>query len=166
MDKTITNSILIRPIERKDNSQVQKIILEVMGEYACIGESFSSSDPEVLDMYEAYQGTRSAFYVISDNYKILGVGGLGPLKGGSSDTCEIRKMYFLNELRGKGFGRQLMDIILEKAKVLGYKKVYLETVERMERANKLYKAYGFKLLDSNQGDTGHCGCDSYYVKDI
>ena len=44
--------------------------------------------------------------------------------------------------------------------------MYLETVERMKRANILYEKMGFVPLKNNMGDTGHSSCDAYFVKDL
>lgn len=157
-------SLSIRKIEPEDNERVAFIIRTVMTTFQCVGEGYSISDPEVDDMYSAYSGKGSAFYVVCGHEAILGVGGIGPLKGGSDDTCELKKMYFLPELRGKGQGKALLEICLSRAKALKYKYCYLETVERMSAANGLYRKFGFELLDNQEGGTGHSGCDSYYKK--
>ena len=75
-------------------------------------------------------------------------------------------MYFLPEARGHGWGRKLMEKCLDTARRLGYQKCYLETVERMQTANLLYKKMGFEALCGRMGDTGHGSCDTYLVKDL
>ena len=123
-------------------------------------------DPEVDDMHGAYNNDKSAFYVVEEDGKVMGVGGIGPLVGGDTDTCELKKMYFLPELRGKGQGKALMEVCLSVAKEMGYPKCYLETVERMIAANGLYQKYGFQPLGHHLGGTGHNGCDSFYIKSL
>lgn len=54
----------MRPIRQEDNSQVEELIIKVMTEYQCIGDKYSSSDPEVKAMFEAYNNDKSAFFVI------------------------------------------------------------------------------------------------------
>lgn len=168
MHKMITkeSSLKIRKIQPTDNIQVAKVIKEVMTSFDCVGEGYSISDPEVDNMYESYNNEKSVFFVIADQDKIYGCGGIAPLAGGDESVCELKKMYFFSEIRGQGFGRQMMDLCLAEAKRLGYKKCYLETVERMARANKLYARYGFKKLANQEGSTGHCGCDTFYVKEL
>jgi len=166
MEQIVESQFYIRLFEQKDNKQVEELILKVMGEYGCIGEGYSSSDPEVEDMFNAYKDEKHVFYVVADSKNVYGVGGIAPLQGGNSKTCELRKMYFYKELRGMGFGRQMMDLLLEEAKKMDFKKCYLETLSTMEKAKKIYLAYGFKSLKKNIGNTGHGGCDSYYSKDL
>jgi len=160
------SEIAIRPINQADNPAVADLIKKVMTSYKCVGEGYSIEDPEVNDMFGAYNDPRSIFYVIESEDKILGCGGIAQLAGGDEDVCELKKMYFYPELRGKGYGRKLMDLLLKDAPRLGYKKCYLETVERMQRANDLYNKYGFTKLSSQEGNTGHCGCDTFYIKEF
>lgn len=159
-----TSEIIFRPIRVEDNAAVADIILSVMEGYGCMGEGFSSSDPEVHDMYHYYLDDRSAFYVIEYRGQVLGCGGIAPLQGADPTICELKKMYFLAELRGHGYGQKMIDQCLTKAKELGYQQCYLETVEAMQAANHLYRKNGFIALTSHMGATGHSGCDAYYIK--
>jgi len=134
-----------------------------MHDYGCVGEGYSIEDPEVDHMYNAYQDPRAAFYVIEDQEKkIQGCGGFAQLAGTDENICELKKMYFYETLRGKGFGKQMVSLLIKTAKSLDYDKMYLETVERMKKANRLYQFMGFSKLSNNAGDTGHCACDTYY----
>ena len=157
----------IRKIEPSDNLQVKQVVIDVMSAYNCVGEGYSILDPELDNMYAAYSDNRSVFYVIShDHERILGCGGIAPLAGGDPEVCELKKMYFYPELRGKGYGRKLVELCLADAKALGYSQCYLETVERMHRANYLYSKFGFEKLCNQKGATGHSGCDTYYIKQL
>ena len=153
-----------RRIRPEDNSTVAHIIRTVMTEYDCVGDGYSIHDPEVEDMAGAYAQKGSVFLVLEEEGVIIGCGGIAPLAGGDADTCELRKMYFLPEARGKGLGRKLLELCLDEARQFGYKKCYLETVARMNKANRLYQKAGFELLDAPLGKTGHNSCDSQYLK--
>lgn len=164
---TSSSKYSIRKIALQDNNKVKEIILSVMADYGCIGEGYSSSDPEVESMYESYTNDESAFFVVHDqNGEVYGCGGIGPLEGGESTLCELKKMYFLKELRGLGFGQLMIDTCLRSAVDCGYRQCYLETLEAMEAANYLYHKNGFVKLQQPLGATGHSGCDAYFVKDL
>lgn len=152
----------IRPIALADNPVVARIIRQVMTEFQCVGTGFSIEDPEVDDMYHAYANEQSAFYVIEHQGQVMGCGGFALLEGGKADTCELKKMYFLEGLRGLGMGGALVDLCIQEARERGFKKMYLETVERMVSANHLYRKKGFERLECAKGATGHSGCDSFY----
>lgn len=157
---------VIRPIQRKDNPAVARIIRQVMTDYGAVGADFSISDPEVDAMYEAYPAPRSLFFVIEHRGSVAGCGGIGPLAEGDADVCELRKMYLLNELRGKGLGTRLLGIALDAARKFGYKKCYLETLDHMTHARHLYRRHGFESIDSPMGNTGHSACNSWMLKTL
>jgi putative acetyltransferase len=158
------NTCLIRKARVEDNDAVARIIRGVMTEFGAVGCDYSISDPEVDAMYEAYPPPDCAFFVVERQGRVLGCGGMGPLAGGEAGVCELRKMYFLPELRGSGTGARLLNIILEAARKAGYRACYLETLEQMEQARRLYRKYGFKEIDSPMGNTGHPGCNWWMVR--
>ena len=88
------------------------------------------------------------------------------LAGADDDVCELRKMYVLREGRGLGLGRTLLDTCLAAARELAYGTCYLETLEHMRAARRLYEAYGFQSLAAPMGHTGHFGCDNWYALDL
>ena len=163
---TFTNTATFRPIRSADNEQVARLIRTVMTEFGCVGEGYSINDAEVDAMYEAFSQPRAAFFVIKQEGRILGCGGIAPLAGSDGLTCELKKMYFYPALRGSGYGRRMVEQCLGSARALGYRRCYLETVERMTSANFLYQKTGFEKQCGAQGNTGHCSCDSYYVLEL
>ncbi|MBK7409679.1 MAG: GNAT family N-acetyltransferase [Saprospirales bacterium] len=156
-------NFIFRPIQQADNAQVAHIIRTVMTEYGAVGEGFSIMDPEVDHMYEAYQIPRAGMYVIEKAGRVLGCGGFGPLLGAETHICELKKMYFLPELRGLGFGKKVVMQSFEEARKAGYTHCYLETLLYMEPANTLYRKLGFQVLDGPTGATGHGSCDAWYL---
>jgi len=159
-------NLLIRPIEEQDNAVVADIIRLVMTEFKAVGCGFSIGDAEVDDMFKAYAPARSAFYVVELDGLVLGCGGFGPLAGADADTCELRKMYFKSELRGLGVGTQLLNLCLEAAAGAGYRRCYLETMDTMEQARRLYGRHGFRYLGQPMGNTGHTACGTWMVREL
>lgn len=117
-------------------------------------------------MFEAYPAPEAVLFVVERDGRVLGCGGMGPLSGGGSGVCELRKMYFLPELRGTGIGTKLLELILDAAREAGYERCYLETLERMEQARHLYRKHGFETIDTPLGNTGHSGCNWWMVKEL
>jgi len=162
----LQSNYTIRLIKKEDNAQVARVIRDVMTEFQAVGEGYSIDDPEVDDMYGSYRNKRSCYYVIALDDKVVGGGGIGPLTGGDKSTCELRKMFFIPEIRGIGLGRRLLMLLMEEARKRDYKKCYLETLDRMWGANELYRKNGFELLKKPLGNTGHCACDRWYVLNL
>ncbi|NJB84528.1 putative acetyltransferase [Lewinella marina] len=154
----------LRPITPADNPIVARIVRTVMPEFNCVGEGFSINDPELADMYAAYSAPRSAYYMLTQDGRPVGVGGYAPLAGGDGTVCELRKMYLLPESRGLGGGRMLLEKCLQAAEADGYERMYLETVRAMTAAVRLYASYGFTPLAAPLGNTGHSGCDRFMIR--
>jgi putative acetyltransferase len=162
----LSREFTLRPITAGDNPAVARIIREVMTEFGAVGHGYSIQDPEVDDMFGNYPGPGAAFFVIEKDDRILGCAGIGPLQEGDPDTCELRKMYFLPALRGTGMGTKLLNVCLQAAIKAGYRQCYLETLESMHHARKLYGKHGFAAIDAPMGNTGHSACDRWMVKDL
>ncbi|MDR7136132.1 putative acetyltransferase [Lysobacter niastensis] len=160
------SNYLIRPIEPRDEAAVAAIIRAVMPEFGAVGDGFAINDPEVDWMHRAYSAPRSAYFVVESDGVVVGGGGVAPLSGGDGDTCELRKMYFLPQARGVGAGAAMMARCLDAARAFGFRRCYLETLCGMDAAKKLYLRSGFTPLDAPLGDTGHGGCNAFYVLDL
>ncbi|WP_257386615.1 GNAT family N-acetyltransferase [Tahibacter caeni] len=156
----------IRPVRTADNAAVAAIIRTVMPEFGAGGPGFAIHDAEVDAMAEAYAIPRAAYFVVEADGEVLGGGGVAALAGGDADTCELRKMYFLPALRGRGAGRALIERCLATARTFGYRRCYLETLSGMDAAQALYLKSGFRRIAGPMGGTGHFSCDKFYLIDL
>jgi putative acetyltransferase len=156
-----------RPIEPRDDAAVAAIIRAVMPEFGADGPGFAIHDPEVDHMSRAYAAPGAAYFVVEDEAgRVVGGGGVAALEGGEPGVCELRKMYFLPEARGKGLGEALLRHCLAVAATLGYRTCYLETLTGMDQALKLYGKLGFRPLCAPLGRTGHGGCDRWFTREL
>src|SRR6476469_2326802 len=103
--QSMTYSFILRPIEPRDDVTIAKIIRTVMPEFGADGPGFAIPDAEVDPMSTAYSRPRSRYFVIEADGAVQGGAGIAPLDGGAADVCELRKMYFLPTLRGRGAGK-------------------------------------------------------------
>jgi putative acetyltransferase len=162
----LTHDLVLRPIQAMDDPQVKALIEAVMPEFGASGPGFAIHDPEVQAMSQHYVGARARYFVILRDNRVVGGAGFAPLDGGDPTVCELRKMYFLPELRGLGMGARMLRHVLEAAAAAGFLTCYLETLESMHGARKLYGRFGFEQLDRPLGATGHFGCDAWYARPL
>ncbi len=155
---------LLRPIRATDDAAMATVIRTVMPEFGATGDGFAINDPEVDWLSKAYAEPRCAYFVVEHDGMVMGGAGVAPLVGGDEGTCELRKMYFMPAVRGQGVGAAMMARCLDAARELGFRQCYLETLRGMDAAMKLYERSGFKRIPGPLGDTGHGGCDSFYLR--
>lgn len=149
----------IRPIIQDDDPHLARIITDVLISFGAVGDGYACADPEIWEMYATYTRLGYGYWVVSDVFnRAMGGGGFGALDGGEDEICEIQKMYFEPIVRGLGYGRQILEMAVNGARVSGYKYAYLETLPDMHTAQKLYSSLGFKYLDAPMGNTGHHRC--------
>ncbi|HEX8562598.1 MAG TPA: GNAT family N-acetyltransferase [Flavobacterium sp.] len=160
------NEIIIREIKKEDNAAVAKVIREVLIEHNVPKVGTAYADPELDQMFEAYDVPRAAYFVVEKDGKIIGGAGVAQLQNSDSGICELQKMYFLTEARGLGLGAAMMQKCLQAAINFGYKKCYLETMPYMEPAQRLYKKSGFEYINAPMGNTGHTSCPVWMLKEL
>ena len=158
--------VRIRPIEAADEPQMAQIIRSVMTQFGAVGSGFSIQDAEVDAMWHAYRAPRWSYFVAEKAGRLIGGAGIAPLEKGEPNTCELKKMYVLDEGRGIGLGKALLDECLRAARAAAFTRCYLETLGRMTQARHLYEKNGFAPIEAPMGSTGHFGCDRWYVREL
>ena len=156
----------IREIEPKDNQQLKRVIQKVLVEMGVPKVGTAYEDVALNNMYSTYDKPKMKYFVVEENNNIIGGAGIAPLENGDPSICELQKMYFLPEARGRGIGAKMMEECLNYAKAAGFEQVYIETLPYMESARKLYARSGFESLEKPMGDTGHYNCTMWMIKGI
>lgn len=158
----------IRTIQTHDNATLARIIRQVSQEFGLAPESgFAVADSILDQLYQVYSQAHSQYWVIENEHgEVFGGGGIAPLKG-DTQLLEIQKMYFLPEIRGFGFAKQLLEKCFEFTRQNGFKLCYLETTASLGQAVNLYKKLGFETLERPRGDTGHSqACEIWMLKQV
>ena len=74
--------------------------------------------------------------------------GCGAIRHYSEDTVEVKRMYVLENQRGKGIASTILNELENWAKELTYKKCILETGKKQVEAIKLYHKAGYTLIEN------------------
>ena len=161
------DSILqIRTIQPSDNPILAEIIRSTLAEFGADHPGTVYFDKSTDSLYELFRKDRSAYFVAEFNGHIVGGGGVFPTEGLPADTCELVKMYLLPEVRGKGLGKSIIEQGLDRARLFGYRNIYLESMPELKLALKVYEKFGFEYLSSPLGKSGHFGCDLWMIKKL
>jgi putative acetyltransferase len=79
----------------------------------------------------------------------------GALRRLDEETCELKRLWLLNEYHGQGLGYRMLQELLSTAREMGYKRIRLETDPvAQSRALEFYKGAGFYEIPSysDRGD--------------
>jgi GNAT superfamily N-acetyltransferase len=87
---------------------------------------------------------KGRFYLAEAGGRAAGVGCLKELE---KDTGELQRMYVTPGFRGKGIGRAITNRLIANARVIGYRKLRLESLEFLDAAHSLYRSVGFRRID-------------------
>ncbi|MBS1642727.1 MAG: GNAT family N-acetyltransferase [Bacteroidetes bacterium] len=161
-------SVIIREIKLEDNVAIAKIIRNALEEFKANKPGTVYYDATTDNLFQLFQSTiKSKYFIVEQqNGEVVGGGGIYPTKGLDNNTCEFVKMYLAKQARGLGLGKMIIEKCLQTAKENGYKKVYLESMPELKNALIVYEKLGFKYLDKPLGNSGHCGCDLWMLKNI
>lgn len=137
----MNNQISTRSATNADCEKVQNLVFGVLREYG-LKPDLNGTDADIADIEAAYINRGGIFELLEDeNGNLLGTVGLYPI---NAEKIELRKMYFAKDFRGKGYGRKTLQRMIETARKLGYKQIYLETAGVLKEAVALYKSSGFQ----------------------
>ena len=105
-----------------------------------IGQSISEYVNDHLDELASLKPPKGIIYMLVVEGKVAGMGGLKKL---SNEIGEIKRMYIRPHYRGKGYGKQILNKLLDVGRDFGCSSFVLETSKFMTAAHKIYKSAGF-----------------------
>lgn len=102
------------------------------------------TDEQVNEYFMKILASSSDFnYIIMVNQKVIGHIALQKRKNGWYETQII---IGKKEYQNKGYGAKAIKLLINKAKLMGIKKIYLEVRPDNVRAIKAYEKSGFKKI--------------------
>lgn len=138
--------LTIRPASNHDLGSIVKLVFGVLREFGLKPDP-SATDSDLEDIEANYLQRGGLFEVIEDrDGNLLGTVGVFPI---DEDICELRKMYFVPEIRGLGLGSYILQRAVNQAKELGFKRMVLETSSKLLAANRLYVRFGFQSFTAD-----------------
>ena len=105
-------------------------------------ESTSNITPWSQETFLKTLQSRSISFVISSEKKVIAF----CIANTVLDECHLQNIAVIEELRGKGIGTFMLNILFKRAKLSDLDTVLLEVRESNEIARKFYRDNGFKEL--------------------
>jgi molybdopterin-guanine dinucleotide biosynthesis protein A/GNAT superfamily N-acetyltransferase len=129
--------VRIVPFEQRHLSGFASLVSDTLPEFGF--EPDPDLDPDLDDPGGYY----AALWIAERNGEVVGSVALRDLGDGA---LELKRMYLRPAQRGRGLGRRLLTIAVDAARERGATMIRLDTSERMETAQALYEAYGFRRV--------------------
>jgi ribosomal protein S18 acetylase RimI-like enzyme len=133
------NLIEYKNLEESEVVKTKDLVLEYIKSIN-LDLSFQDIDNELGSFPAKYSDPNGIFIIAKDGNHIIGCVGFKKL---DSKICEMKRLFVKENYKGKGIGKKLVEIIINEAKVKGYKKMRLDTLKTMENAITLYYKTGF-----------------------
>ena len=105
-------------------------------------ESASNITPWSEGIFLKTLQSRSISFVITSEEKVIAF----CIANTVLDECHLQNIAVIEELRGKGIGKFMLNILFKRAKLSDLDTVLLEVRESNEIARKFYRDNGFKEL--------------------
>lgn len=67
-------------------------------------------------------------------------------------SCEMKRLYVRPRHQGKGYGKLLAQAVVKEARLRGYTKMRIHTLEFLKQAIGLYESLGFKQTGTDHND--------------
>ncbi len=137
--------ITILPFRPEDQTAVKGLVLAGLAEHW--GQIDPTLNPDLNDIATSYAS--ATFLVAWKEGQIVGCGALVPRADG---VAEIRRMSVSVDRRRQGIARQILERLIERARLDGCKKVILETTAAWAGVIQFYLSNGFHITHFQDGD--------------
>lgn len=133
---------------------------------ACLPEHFDAAIV-LIKAYLNFLGEDLSFQHLDEEYQKLAImygppegsiilcktdneqyAGMVAVRNKGNGVCEMKRLYVLPSYNGLGIGKELCLRIITTAQQLGYKKMVLDTLQRLQPAYQLYIRLGFTETDA------------------
>ncbi len=125
---------------------------------------FDDNLNHLSEYYLADPDKRYYYVATDDNEDVIGGIGLAEIDL-FEDCCELQKLYIKESAKGMGLSYKLVSMIEDKARGLGYKRMYLETHDNLPIAIHVYEKTGYSEIEKPAGIV-HATMNRFFIKEL
>ena len=106
---------------------------------------FQNFEDELKNIQEQYGKPKGALIIAYKNNIAIGCAGIRQF---DENTAELKRMFVRDEYRSLKIGKRLLEQAIDIASNLAYKKIRLDTLPGMTKAQALYRSFGFQDISA------------------
>ena len=122
--------MIVRPAKTSDVPAIRELIDLYSGQRRLLSKA-------TVTLYEDIQ----EFFVAETGGKVMGCGALHVLW---EDLAEVRTVAVLEQFKGQGAGHRILEMIMERARVLGLSRLFCLTFEV-----DFFSRHGFEVIEGS-----------------
>ena len=142
---------VIRRRERKDCEAIAKLITVCWNDTyrGLVSDGFlnglyENENKRIKSSYDKFDENDNHQFVLEVDGKVVGWMNIGDSDEGS-EYGEIHAIYILNEYKGFGYGRKLVEEGIKEIKSMGFKQMIIGCLDG-NKSNEFYKHIGGKFI--------------------
>ncbi|MBR0200707.1 MAG: GNAT family N-acetyltransferase [Oscillospiraceae bacterium] len=158
---------LFAPITAEDDGALAQIVRHNLETHdlALPGTAYYDEQLDHLSGYYLSDPAKRFYLVLRDGAGRT-LGGVGVAELPFFDRCgELQKLYLADEAKGAGLGCELIARIEDRARELGYRRIYLETHSNLRAAIHVYEKSGYRRIPRPK-EAVHGTMDRFYIKEL
>lgn len=128
--------MIIRPASIEDLDEIRAMLREYAA-WLEVDLCFQNFEQELAGLPGDYAPPRGRLLIAEG-------AGCVALRRIDEETCEMKRLYVRPEHRGSGLGRRLIEAIIQEARDIGHARMRLDTMPKMDSAQRLYASLGFR----------------------
>lgn len=133
-------SLIITGVSSAEQVEVARELFREYQQFLDVDLCFQGFEEELASLPGKYVAPYGEILLASIDGQIAGCVAVRPIKDA---VCEMKRLYVKDEFRGLSIGYLLAEAIIAKAKELGYQKMQLDTLKRLQTAMGIYRKLGF-----------------------
>ncbi len=139
-------NFMIRPYRDGDFEAVWDLHNRALNDVGAHGGN-GPWDDDLHHIIDVYDNQKGAFLVGEIDGRIVA---MGALKRTDANRAEIKRMRVAPECQRRGFGSAILEALEEKARLIGYQTVHLDTTTVQVAAQGLYEKHGFQQVGTDR----------------
>jgi len=130
--------MIIRPATLADLDDIRAMLREYAA-WLEVDLCFQNFEQELAGLPGDYAPPRGRLLIAEG-------AGCVALRAIDEEICEMKRLYVRPNHRGTGLGRRLVQAIIDEARGIGYRSLRLDTMPKMDSAQRLYASLEFREI--------------------